>query len=148
MQRVQPGKGRKLKLLCLLDGDTRDVLDLGYTRDGTQTGQRQAIERMLSKTTQVGAQKFATFVLAEPPSESFDESDPLDNDRLRFNGEWRLPSKQWLSVREAKIAEAQAKLEESRQRVLDKAGHVLAEQMASAVATVSQMGKQQKAVAR
>ena len=147
MNRVAPGKGRKLKLMCLLDGDVRDVLDLGHTRDGTPTGQRQAIERMLSKETLVGGARYATFVLAEPPAECFDENDPLDSKTLRFNGEWRLPSKAWLSVRDAKIADAQAKLDESRQRVMEQAGHALAAQMTSVVATVAQQQSAAKVAA-
>ena len=129
MQRANPRTGRILKFLCLHNEGIREVRDLGYTRDGTPTGQRQAIERMLDKVSVISGKKVQTFLLAEPPDAEWSDQDPLDKRLRTQDGEWQLPSKAWLSIRDSRIAEQKALADEASNRALEMATNNLATQL-------------------
>lgn len=118
MQRANPRTGRILKFLCLHNDGVREVRDLGYTRDGTPTGQRQAIERMLEKVSVINGKKVQTFLLAEPPDAEWSDQDPLDKKLRTQAGEWEMPSSAWMSIRAARIAEQKALADEASDRAL------------------------------
>lgn len=128
--KLATANGRILKFLCVHDDSVRSVRDLGYTRDGEETGQRQAIKRMLSKKAMIDGQRVAIFLLAEPPTEEFSTADPLDEQMLRTqDGKWQLPSAAWLAVRDDRIAQAKAMADEASQRALAMATSDLATQL-------------------
>lgn len=129
MQRANPRTGRILKFLCLHNEGVREVRDLGYTRDGTPTGQRQAIERMLEKVSVINGKRVQTFLLAEAPDAEWSDQDPLDKRLRTQDGEWQLPSPAWLSIRAARIAEQKALAEEAGNRALEMATNSLATQL-------------------
>ena len=137
MDIVKPGRGRILKFVCVRDADIREVLDLGQVRDGTPTGQRQAILRMLGKVTVIGGKRFATFRLAEAPKEIFSPEDQLDNQWLLINGSWQTPTSEWYAMRATMIEIEKAKLEESQRTLMQQAGNTLAAQMSDIVANAS-----------
>lgn len=127
--------GRIIKLLCINDDEVRPIRDLGIDRQGTPTGQRQMIQRMLNATTSVSADRtYATFALAEPPTKAWSQNDPLDRLLRDFNGAWQKPGPEWLAERQrrvdankAKMAGLEATLRESAQASLaDQMGRMMA----------------------
>lgn len=129
MMRADPRTGRVLKFLCLHNEGVREVRDLGYTRDGTPTGQRQAIDRMLDKVAVINGKRVQVFLLAEEPREEFSEHDPLDKALRTQAGDWQLPSPAWLELRATRIAEQKRLADEASDRALAMATSNLAEQL-------------------
>jgi len=129
MKRADPRAGRVLKFMCLHNEPIREVRDLGYTRDGTPTGQRQAIERMLDKVAVINGKRVQVFLLAEEPTEEFSEHDPLDKSLRTQAGDWQLPSPAWLELRAVRIAEQRRLADEASDRALAMATNNLAEQL-------------------
>lgn len=131
------GHPRVLKFLCINNVGVREVYDLGYTKDGTPTGHRQAVQRMVDKVSMINGQRVATFVLAEPPTECFSENDKLDRSLRDNTGKWMLPSKEWLALRDAQIALDAARASEASERALTLATGSLAKQLGSLVNSVA-----------
>lgn len=121
--------GRTLKFLCINDADTREVRDMGFTKDGTKTGQRQAVERMRDKVARIGGRDVAVFALAEAPTEDFSDRDPLDRSFKTNTGEWMLPSKEWLALRAERVQLSKAKTDEQEERTRNLATSKLADQL-------------------
>jgi hypothetical protein len=131
------GRPRIIKLLCVHNPGVREVYDLGFTKDGTMTGHRQMVKRTLAKRCKIDGRNVATFVLAEPPDEYFSEEDPLDMSLKDNTGSWMLPSKEWLALRDKRIAEDSARASEAKERALTLATNSLATQLGSLVNSVS-----------
>lgn len=141
-----PGRdGRIIKLLCLNEEEPRFIRDLGYTRDGTPTGQRQMLERMLEtmSRTPAGA-KIAVFALAEPPTKAWHVDDPIDRKLRDFNGRWQTPGPEWLAERQRRIDENKARLAAADARVRDMAQISLADQLGKLVTTTANTVAKQK----
>jgi hypothetical protein len=126
---AKPRTGRLLKFVCLHNEGVRVVQDLGYTRDGTPTGQRQAILRMLDKVSVIDGRRVQTFLLAEAPTEEFSEHDPLDRQLRTQAGEWQLPSPAWLALRAKRLEEQQRLADEASEKALHIATNNLSSQL-------------------
>ena len=132
-----PG-GRIIKVYCINDSEVRPIRDLGITRDGTPTGQRQMIMRMMSATTRMAnGAEIATFALAEPPTKSWGPRDPLDRALKDFSGNWQTPGPEWMAERQRRIDEAKAKMASMDARVRDMAQASLADQLGKLVQTTA-----------
>ena len=131
--------GRIIKMLCLNDDEVRPIRDLGVTRDGTPTGQRQMIMRMLSSTTKTpdGA-VIALFALAEPPTKQWSERDPLDRSLRDFNGQWMSPGPLWLAERQRRVEASKAQSAALEGRVREMAQSALADQLGKLVSSTAQ----------
>ena len=130
--------GRIIKMLCLNDDEVRPIRDLGVTRDGTPTGQRQMIMRMLSSTTKTASGAvIALFALAEPPTKQWSESDPLDRALRDFNGAWQRPGPVWLAERQTRVDATKAQAAGLESRIRDMGQTALAEQLGKLVSTAS-----------
>lgn|GEM_PF-5792669 len=131
--------GRIIKMLCLNDDEVRPVRDLGVTRDGTPTGQRQMIMRMLSSTTKTpdGA-VIALFALAEPPTKQWSERDPLDRSLRDFNGQWMKAGPLWLAERQRRVEASKAQSAALEGRVREMAQSALADQLGKLVSSTAQ----------
>jgi hypothetical protein len=125
-------------MLCLNDDEVRPIRDLGVTRDGTPTGQRQMIMRMLSSTTKTASGAvIALFALAEPPTKQWSESDPLDRALRDFNGAWQKPGPVWLAERQTRVDATKAQAAGLESRIRDMGQTALAEQLGKLVSTAS-----------
>lgn len=129
MQRANPYTGRVLKFMCLHNEEVRHVRDLGYTRDGTPTGQRQAIERMLDKVAVIDGRRVQVFLLAEEPTEEWSDRDPLDKQLRTQAGEWQLPSPAWLALRTARLTQQKRLADEASDKALTLATNNLSTQL-------------------
>jgi hypothetical protein len=106
MRDADPNQGRVLKFIFLLDDKIRSITEHGLSRDGRATGTRQMVRRMLRKTVVIeGVGEVAACRLYQPPEERWaNKGDTFDRDQLLDDtGGWRLPSKQWLEIRERMI---------------------------------------------
>jgi len=59
---------RKIPLLSVKDRHVVEIVDGGVDREGYPTGQRQALERILSKTVEVDGKRLPIFRLAGEPT--------------------------------------------------------------------------------
>lgn len=137
MAKLIKGHPRVIKFLCINNVGVREVYDLGVTKDGTTTGHRQAVQRMIDKVSVINGQRVATFVLAEPPEEFFSENDKLDRSLKDNTGKWMLPSKEWLALRDAQIAADASRADEAKERALTLATGALAKQLGTLVNNVA-----------
>jgi len=129
---------RQVKLLCLRHDGVVSVLDCGHDATGTPTGQRQALKRMLEKTTVVDGRNVPTFVLAEAPTVVLRPDDALDRS-LRDNvGRWMLPSKEWLAIRDTFLAQEQQARDAAADRLQREASAAVATQLVGLVDKAAQ----------
>jgi hypothetical protein len=129
---------RQIKLLCLRHDGVVTVLDCGHDATGTPTGQRQALKRMLEKTTVVDGRNVPTFVLAEAPTVVLRPDDAMDRS-LRDNvGRWMLPSKEWLSIRDTFLAQEQQARDAAADRLQREASAAVATQLVGLVDKAAQ----------
>jgi hypothetical protein len=113
-------KVRKLKLVCLNHANVVEYDDTGNVQ-GEYSSNRQAIKRILDKTTDLGdGRKVKTFMLAEKPKDVFSEDDEFDMNVLRnSDGDWRLPTDAWKQERERRIEAARRSAENAQQKADD-----------------------------
>jgi hypothetical protein len=130
--------GRIIKLLCINDDEVRPIRDLGIDRQGTPTGQRQMLYRMLNATTSASdGRTIATFALAEPPTKQWSANDPLDRLLRDFNGAWQKPGPEWMAERQKRIDANKAKLAGLESTLRESAQAALADQMGKMMASAA-----------
>lgn len=110
---------RKLKFICINDGNVREMTDTGLVK-GETSSNRQAIIRVLGKRVEVDGKKLSTFMLAEAPTVELYPEDPFDQEVLRDRqGNLILPDAVWLAERARRIRQSTARQEEMQEKARD-----------------------------
>lgn len=132
---------RSVKLMALSEENIFEVPDERPTRTGKDPTSRQCLRAALQRRDKASGKPIACFMLAEPPSKTFSESDPLDSlMRDPTTGDWLLGNKNpaWMAERQRRIEARKARRDERMGRIAQSQGADVVKAIAAVSSTLGQ----------